>query len=791
MRVSLNWLRELVDLPAEVTVTELAERLTLAGFEVEHIEDRRTWAEGVVVGRVLRRDPHPHADKLSVCQVDVGQTEPLTIVCGAANVRAEALVPVALVGTYLPCIDLKIERANKRGVESAGMICSLAELGLEKNSAGIHIFTEPDLTVGQDVRPLLGLDDVVLEVASTANRADALSMVGMAREVAALFGVPLRLPAVPDIPKPPSKVKLAIAEGCPAYWGTEFSEVEIGPAPAWLRQRLEKAGIRSLNNVVDITNYVLLEWGQPLHAFDAEALRRETGKKTLTLGVRLARPGETLTTLDGQTRALTSQTLVITANDQPVALAGVMGGAATEVTDQTRHVLLEAAIFDPPTVRRSARSVGLRTEAAARYERGVNPADLERAWGRAVQLLQAYAGAKVVGVAQWDQRQTQPRVIGLRRQRVQAVLGDLTTGALDDAQVEKTLMVLGFDLQPEATGWRVTVPPHRLRDVEQEIDLIEEIARLVGYDHFAHTLPGTGQVGGYPPHEQVRQRVRELCRGYGLNELMHYSLVKTGDLQLSNPLLAEYSALRTDLFEGLLQAYTYNIHQKNGPLWGFELGRVFVQQGATEREFEQLGAIWGGTRSHWLRKEPITWYEAKGLVEGILAGLQVEPLWTQYREDARFHPGRTALLRLGEQRLGLFGQLHPQVCQAQEIPEPVYMLLLDMECLTQAVLQRTLTRFQPYSPYPAADRDLALFADVSVPVAALLQVIRQAGGDLLQSVWLFDEYRGEGVPPGQRSLAFRLVYRAPDRTLTDAEVETVHERVRQALVQTYPVTLRS
>lgn len=791
MRISLNWLRELVDLPAAVTVEELAERLTMAGFEVEAIEDRRTWAEGVVVGRVLQREPHPQADKLSVCQVDVGQGEPLTIVCGAANVRAEVYVPVALVGTYLPGIDLKIERANKRGVESAGMICSLAELGLEKSSPGIHIFTEPDVQVGQDVRPLLGLDDVILQVASTANRGDALSMVGIAREVAALFGVSVRLPAVAAVSPPASQVQLAIAEAthCPVYWGTELTGVQIGPSPRWLRQRLEKAGIRSLNNVVDITNYVLLEWGQPLHAFDADALRQ--GDKSLTLGVRLARAGETLKTLDDQLRTLTPQALVITANDRPVALAGVMGGADTEVTDQTGNVILEAAIFDPATVRRSARSVGLRTEASARYERGVNPADVELAWGRAVELLQTYAGAQVVGVARWDRRDRQPRVIALRWQRVQGVLGDLAAGALTETQVEKTLTALGFGLVRETTGWRVTVPPHRWRDVEQEVDLIEEVARLAGYDQFANTLPGTAQVGGYPPAEQVRQRVRELCRGYGLHELMHYSLVKTGDLQLSNPLLAEYSALRRDLFEGLLQAYTYNIQQRNGPLWGFELGRVFVRQGTTEREFEQLGAIWGGTREHWLRKDPLGWYEAKGMVEGILAGLRLTVDWQRYKDDPRFHPGRTALLQLEGQPLGVFGQVHPQVCQAQEIPEPVYVLLLDMECLTPAALQRPWTRFQPYSPYPAADRDLALFADRELPVADLVRVMRQAGGELLQQVWLFDEYRGEGVPPGQRSLAFRLVYRAPDRTLTDTEVEALQERVRQALRQTYPVTLRS
>ena len=791
MRVSLNWLRELVALPAELTVEQLAERLTLAGFEVEAIEDRRTWAAGVVVGRVLSRQPHPQADKLSVCQVDVGQGEPLTIVCGAANVRAEALVPVALVGTYLPCIDLHILLAEKRGVTSHGMICSLAELGLAKTATGIHIFSDPELQPGQDVRPLLGLDDVILEVASTANRGDALSMVGMAREVAALFGLAVQLPVGSAPPLPPMTITIDIADPltCPVYWGTELQDVQIAPSPPWLRQRLEQAGIRSVNNVVDITNYVLLEWGQPLHAFDADRL--PAGIDGLTLGVRLARAGESLRTLDEQVRTLTPQTLVITAQDQPVALAGVMGGADTEVTDQTRRVLLEAAIFDPATVRRSARSVGLRTEASARYERGVNPADLALAWGRAVQLLQEWAGAKVVGMGQFDRRDMTPKVVSLRRQRVQAVLGEGKNGKLTDAEILAPLQALGFGLEPTPEGWRVTVPPHRLRDVEQEIDLIEEIARLVGYDHFANTLPGTGQVGGYPPSEQVRLRVRELCRGYGLHELMHYSLVKEGDIHLSNPLLAEYGALRTDLFAGLVQAFSYNMQQHNGPLWGFELGRVFVQRGEQEREFEQLGAIWGGSREHWLRKEPVTWYEAKGLVEGVLQGLQISPTWTAYRHDERFHPGRTAALYWGEKYLGIFGQLHPQLCQHREIPEQVYVLLLDMEVVTAAATQNALARFQPYSPYPACDRDLAFFADQTLPVAELLRVVREAGQPLLQQVLVFDEYRGEGVPAGQRSLAFRLIYRAADRTLTEAEVEAVHNQVRQALVQHYGVTLRS
>ena len=392
MRVSLNWLQEFVDL--NMSPEELGRVLTIAGFELEELIDLRSQADGVVVGQVVERSQHPNADKLSVCKVDIGADEPLDIVCGASNVRADIFVPVATVGTYLPAIDLKLKPTKLRGEPSMGMICSLTELGLEKESDGIYIFPEDNIKPGDDVRPLLGLDDVILDLATTANRADALSMVGIAREVAALTGAEVRLPEVKE-QEIESNSSLAIdikeAEACMAYIGTVIEGVKVAPSPDWLKWRLEAAGTRPINNVVDITNYVLLEWGQPLHAFDREKLQQVAGSNDLTLGVRFAKEGEKLKTLDEQKRDLATRNLLITANDKPVALGGVMGGEETEVDDNTNNIVLEAALFDPVAIRRSSRAQGMRSEASTRYERGVNQVELESACKRAIALRLASA----------------------------------------------------------------------------------------------------------------------------------------------------------------------------------------------------------------------------------------------------------------------------------------------------------------------------------------------------------------------------------------------------------------
>ncbi len=814
MRISLNWLRELV----EVTLTpeELAETLTMAGFEVEDIEDLGTLADGVVIGKVLEVEPHPNANKLRVCQVDIGGSDPLNIVCGASNVRPDIYVPVATIGTYLPTIDLKIRASKLRGVRSEGMICSLAEVGLAKESAGIHIFEADTIPLGSDARPLLGLTDTILDVTSTANRADALSMVGVAREVVALTGASLTLPETVEvsIPKKSDALTLKVSEpkGCPAYIGTVIEGVKIAPSPDWLQQRLEAAGVRPINNVVDVTNYILLEWGQPLHAFDRERLQAVAGAENLTIGVRFANSGESLTTLDGQTRSLEPQALLITANDQPVAIAGVMGGEATEVNDNTQSIVLEAALFDPVTVRRSSRSQSIRTESSTRYERGVNKAELDIACKRAIALITELAGGTPITQSIADQRpdpSTWARSIELRLDRVNQILGPVhkseELGQILPEDVERILTALGCQLQPigseDSSQWKVTVPPYRYRDLEREIDLIEEIARLYGYDNFCDSLPDKTEPGYLSAEEFLKRKLRSQFRAVGLTELVQYSLVKPEEqnqICLDNPLFTEYSSLRTDLLSGIIDACQYNIEQGNGVLNGFEIGRIFWRAEEGFAEADAIAGILGGniTQGNWVtggHSEPMTWYEAKGVLERVFSrcGLTVE--YQPDHSDPRLHPGRTASLWLQGEKLGKFGQLHPQLSSERGFPDQVYVFDLDLELILEALdRDEILTpRFQVYSTYPAMDRDIAFFAPLQVSVAEIERSTRKAAGNLLESVQLFDEYKGESVPEAQRSLAFRLIYRASDRTLTDAEVEPVHQKVREALEEKFGVSLRS
>lgn len=817
MRISLNWLRELVDI--QMTPQELAETLTVAGFEVEDIEDWRSWADGVVLGKILQAEQHPNADKLRVCQVDIGASEPLNIVCGAPNAAAGMVVAVATIGTYLPKVNLTLKKTKLRGVPSEGMICSLAELGLEKDSSGIHSFDLEDPTLGSDVRPLLGLDDVILDVTATANRADGLSMVGIAREIAALTGASLRIPEANEVlieqseTSPALSIKIADKQACPIYIGTIIEGVKIAPSPDWLQRRLQAAGVRPINNVVDVTNYILLEWGQPLHAFDLDRLKQVTSSQDLTIGVRFAKSDESIKTLDGQTRKLQEQNLLITANDYPVALAGVMGGEETEVFEETQNLLLESAIFAPISIRRSARAQGLRSESSTRYERGVNQAELALACRRAIILLKELASGHPTG-QEIDSSgiEVQSPEITLRLNRINQVLGQLKRGQetaeasyLLPEEVEKILTALGCELVRDKNSdfvvWNVTVPPYRYRDLEREIDLIEEVARLYGYDNFCETLPSQG-VCGYLPLEQVAMRqIRAAFRGEGLTELMHYSLVKTeGENQvvLDNPLFVEYSALRTEMLTGLIDAFVYNLQNGNGPLNGFEMGRIFWKEGDQYQEQDALAGIMGGDRSlgRWVRsaqEQPMTWFEAKGILEAVFQRLN---LTVEYKPESTFetlHPGRTASLWLQGKRLGIFGQLHPQLCQKQDLPNQVYAFEFQLSILIEAMNRPSnlVRKFKPFSTFPASDRDIAFFVPVEVPVSELERCITKAAGNLLESVEVFDEYRGKNVPEGQRSLAFRLVYRVGDRTLTDTDIDPLQQKVRDALVQQFNVNLRS
>lgn len=812
MKISVNWLRELVSVT--LSPEALANILTIAGLEVDEIEDRRQWADGVVIGKIIDCKPHPNADKLSVCQVDIGRETHLNIVCGASNATSGVIVPVATIGTYLPRISLKIKPTKLRGVRSEGMICSLAEVGLSKKTSGIHIFEDYNLELGTDARPLLGLDDIILNISPTANRADALSMVGIAREVAALTGGELNLPESPKVffpEKSSYSLKVDVSDGntCSAYMGTVIENVKIAQSPQWLQNRLEAAGVRPINNVVDVTNLILLEWGQPLHAFDRDKLETVAQKTPLTLGVRFATEKETLKTLDNQERSLKPVNLVITANDQPVALAGVMGGHETEVDDTTQNIVLEAALFEQVTIRRSSRCQGLRSEASARYERGVNQSELEIACDLAITLITKLAeGTPVTQFIEDNRPDLSSKSIILRLERIHQILGPIKKDGIianiAATDVECILSNLGCSLTPvkeKNSVWEISVPSYRYRDLEREIDLIEEVARLYGYDNFCDELPSKTEPGGLSFDYQVQRKVREVFRAVGLTEVVQYSLVKPekAEIIIANPLFAEYAALRTNLLDGLIDAFAYNQSQGNGALNAFEIGRIFRIIDGKDRELDEITGIMGGDmfpQGGWSRSgksAPMKWYEAKGILESVFVRLGLDVTYQPDDSDERLHPGRTASLWVGKKQLGIFGQLHPQLRQEKDLIDAVYAFALNFNILLKTVGQNELINpiLIPYSTYPAVERDLAFFAPLKVSVADLTKVMNKVGGNLLAEVELFDQYQGENVPEGERSLAFSLAYRAGDRTLTDRDVEPVHDKIRNALVKQFEVTLRS
>ncbi|MFN9629977.1 MAG: phenylalanine--tRNA ligase subunit beta [Cyanobacteriota bacterium] len=832
MRVSLQWLKELLICDPEALQPEiLSERLSLAGFEVEAIHDLAAQANGVVVGWVESRQDHPNSDHLSVCQVRTKvEGDLLQIVCGAANVRPGIHVPVALVGAHLPAVDLTIKAAQIRGVASSGMICSLQELGLAEHSEGILVLDDLSLAmppVGSPIGPLLGLDDQVLELAITANRPDGLSMEGIAREVAALCG---GHPSFPTVPQGPASTPLAVPPGDQAtmeeggvFSITALEGVRVAPSPEWLCRRLERAGVRPINNVVDITNLVMLETGQPLHAFDLQSLAVRSGgvADPTALGLRHGREAEAFVTLDGETRQLGTESLVVTYGGEPIALAGVMGGAETAVNASTKAIWLEAAVFPPQMVRQSARGVGLRTDASARFEKGLPPESTLRAADRAVALLGELAGATAVG--RWlRRREAPPRPpIRLERERLHNLLGPVLDNGepvdLADGTIERTLGALGCRLVPDEEGWLVEVPPSRALDLTRDVDLIEEVARLVGYDHFDAHLPDPLVPGGLDPAQQVERRLRASLCAAGLQETCAPSLVGAapGRIPLANPLLADFGHLRDNLHDELLQAARRNLQASQPGFWAFEMGRVFPGEG-TNTEVELLAGVICGERrgERWStsgKPRFLAYWEARGVLQTALAPFRLPlddrppanssarsrgpltPPSPLVKGAPLLHPGRRADLVLEGQPVGWFGQLHPALAEELSLPEATHLFQLSLGPLRQAATRpgRWRPSFEAFPTVPASERDLALVVDRDTAAASLLSAIRKAGKPLLEHVELVDRYEGDPIPEGRCSQAFRLRYRDARRTLTDGEVEATHEKVREALRRQFAAELRS
>lgn len=812
MKVSYQWLSEYIDLSG-LTAEELAEKMTRGGIEIDGVESLNKGVTGVVVGHVVSKEKHPDADKLNVCKVDVGTGEELQIVCGAKNVDAGQLVPVAVIGAVLPG-DFKIKRAKLRGVESQGMICSAKELGLndkllpKEQQEGILVLPE-STRIGTQIEALLGIDDEVLELDLTPNRSDCLSMLGVAYEVGALTGREVKLPdnTVHDAAletKGLVSVAVEAPEQCPHYAARYIKDVKIGASPAWLQNRLMAAGIRPINNVVDVTNFVMLEYGQPLHAFDAD---RVPGGSIV---VRMAREGETLVTLDDQERKLEPHMLIITDGNEPIALAGVMGGASTEVTAATTNILLESARFDGGTVRKTSRQLGLRSESSIRFEKEVDPSNVIPALDRAASLIASLAdGLATDGIVEASAKRPEPVIVEVTLDRINGYLGT----ELSSLEIRAILGRLQFEYEAGASGaFRIEVPARR-GDITRAVDIIEEVARLHGYDNIP-TTPIYGDVipGSLTKPQAIRRELRKRLADSGMHEVVSYSFTSPARTELfpgltdgaravslAMPMSEERSVLRTTLIAQLVETAIYNGNRKNHSAAIFEIGSVFHTDEETltrlPREKHRFAALLTGNRTEagWNGKAAAyDFYDAKGIVETIATVLGLaDKLTYAPAQPEHFHPGRTAAIMLetetGPTAIGYVGQLHPANQVEWELAD-TYAIELALEPIYEYasfdIEYRTLPR------YPAMERDIAVVVDEDVAAGSLTKAAADTAGELLESIRVFDVYTGERLGAGKKSVALSLVYRHAERTLTDDEVTSLHAEVVEQLTQSFGAELR-
>lgn len=798
MRLPINWLKEFVDIP--VTPEELADRLTLVGFEVEALEEEGPDFSGVVVGRAARVEPHPNADRLTVVEVEDGRRT-RRVVCGAPDVTAGRLYPFGPPGAVIS-EGRELKAVKLRGVVSEGMLLAEDELGVSSDHATLMQIPQ-NLPLGQDLGEALQFADLVLEVGVTPNRPDCLSILGLAREVAALFRTPLRHPPVdfqesPEAIEEFAKVTILDPVACPRYAARLVTGLKLGPSPFWMRHRLKLCGLRPINNLVDVTNYVLLELGQPLHAFDFDRL---AGGEIV---VRLPHQGEeTFITLDSQERQIDPETLFICDGERPVALAGIMGGLDSEVTEDTHRVLIESAYFNPPHIRRAAKRLGLSTESSYRFERGVDPDGVIRALERAAQLMAALGDGQVLTglIDAYPNPVPRPRLT-LRVSRANQVLGtnftpEKVAGLLQDLH----LPAIPFDGDTLA----VQAPAHR-GDLLREIDLIEEVARLGGYEEIPVTLP-EGVVAMPRPTLPVRlgQAAKEILLGQGFFEVVTYSFQSERlrgllgseasaslPLYLANPLSEEQSLMRTSLLPGLLEALRRNTLKMNLDLRLFELAKTFVPQPGADLPLEEewlVGAMYGqrAEPSWHNRPETVDFYDLKGEVETLLEGLLVrEVSFVNAGLPSYFRYGATVLAE-GEEA-GWLGELLPTVAERLDLPGKLFTFLLNFE-----ILCRRAEPFPLYTPlprYPAVYRDVALVLPEVVPAARVAQTLHRHGQPWLEEARLFDVYVGQPIPAGKRSLAFHLTYRDKERTLTDEAVDQHHETLIKALTEELGAELR-
>lgn len=792
MKISETWLREWANPP--ITTEELAAQLTMAGLEIDSVAPVAGRFNHVVVAKVRQTKPHPQADKLTICEVDSGAEKPLQIVCGASNVRAGLTVALALTGATLPN-GMTIKETKLRGELSQGMLCSATELSIQDTSEGIMELPD-DAPLGLDLREYMALDDTVFDIDLTPNRADCFSVLGVAREVATLNRCALREPKFESI-KPAQDETITVhlddASACPHYYGRCINNINPHAiTPLWLSERLRRAGIRPIHPVVDVTNYVMLELGQPMHAFD----RHKIGN---TIHVRLSTNGETMTLLDEQTVSLQEKTLLIADENQPLAIAGIMGGAHSAVHADTTDIFLESAFFAPRQISGVARSYGLCTESSQRFERGVDPAIQKMALDYATELLIKIVGGHVgpiISAATPEKQQTDKITLSFDPQQVQ----NLTGVVIPEKEMKTTLQNLGMLVIAEETPWKVTTPSHRF-DITLDVDLVEEIIRIYGYDKiFNQTMIAPIQIGIVNPLEQLNRKVSDLLSHRGYHEIISYSFVdpqiqlaiypECNAMTLLNPLSTELSNMRVGLWPGLIAALVYNSNRQQSLIKIFETGVVFDTTTDPLTERRAIAGLITGENGGLNWSEPtrsFDFYDLKGDVQAIFDSLNTHSIRFVPAIHPGLHPGQSAQIVLGEEPIGWIGTLHPRLTEELGLTEDVILFEFSLDKIPEPMVPQ----YQKISKFPSVRRDLSFLINQDVTASQIEQAIREiVTQDKLKSFDVFDVYVGPSIPTGKKSIAIALTLQDQSRTLVDEEVNTLMDAIIKKLNQDFAITLR-
>ncbi len=820
MKVSQNWLKSLVDI--NTTPDDLSEKLSIGGFEVESLIDCSSNVKDIVLGKVLSVVKHEDSDKLSICSVDIGSSNNLQIICGAKNVIPNIYVFVATVGSHLSAINLTIKRSEIRGVMSEGMICSLAELGIEDTSNGIAIIDEKIALkhkLGTSVALLLDLNDFIYDLAITANRPDGMSVVGIAREISALLETKFTFPKLKNtykinIYKNFELCPEAITENC-LYSISHIDSVNGKElSPKWIKDRLEKSGIKSINLLVDITNYILLEQGQPLHAFDKEKLRNLIGREISPedFSVRKGKKTETLLCLNGENYDLNENITVVACDDKPVAIAGVIGGLDTSVSESTSSIYLEGAVFNPVTIRKSSKEIGIRTESSSRFEKGISYKNTLDSVTRAINILEEYFNIPNPIINTSIEVDNSEILIPLRRERIHKILGPLVIenkeslqkGKLEkrnlsDTEITDKLMLIGCTLKAKEYGWDVNVIPNRSQDLLREIDLIEEIARLIGYDMFDLNLPHPIKPGKLSSSQLALRKLKTGFIENGFSEVLSYSLVPESNsnlIKISNPLLLETSCLRDNIWQEHIRICNQNIKSGNDYCWIFEVGNVFHKNPDLSQEEILNGAIYGNKSfEKWQssRKDnSLNYYEARGKLKEALTVLNIK-IDDKPTDSIEFlHPGRSSKLFTEGNEVGYFGEIHPKLIFEKKSLKTVYLFSLKINNILKASTRKSkwIPTYKEFPTVPKMERDINFIFNKKYLVSEIISKIRKSGKKLLEDVNLIDVYDDDNFGMEFISYTFRLSYRDPERTLLDSDIVLVHNNIVETIEKKFSTKLR-